>query len=77
MANRLSKNPKNKVLLLEAGGKNKSWKFSIPTAQIFTVGNSLYDWRYSTEPDETRNNRVEMWNAGKGLGGGSAINGML
>lgn len=77
LANRLSENPQNRVLLLEAGSANQSWQFVIPAAQIYTVDNPTFDWCYTTEPDSTRNNRVEKWAAGKGLGGGSAINGML
>jgi choline dehydrogenase len=77
LANRLSADANKRVLLLEAGRSNRSWQFAIPTAQVFTVNNPTYDWCYETEPDPTRHNRTEIWNAGKGLGGGSAINGMI
>lgn len=77
LANRLSANPQRKVLLLEAGSSNQSWQFAVPTGNKFTVDNPNFDWCYVTEPDPTRHNRTEKWNAGKGLGGGSAINGMI
>lgn len=77
LANRLSANPKNQILLLEAGGRNNSYLINIPTNQVAALEKDKYVWRYSVEPDETRQGITDMWPAGKGLGGGSAVNGML
>ncbi len=77
LANRLSANSQHKVLLLEAGGKNNSLLIKIPTAQGNALEKPQYTWQYQLEADETRHGKKEIWPTGKGLGGGSAINGML
>jgi choline dehydrogenase len=77
-ANRLSKNPSNKVLLLEAGGSDKSVFIQMPAATyIKGIGNPKFDWMYKTEPDPTLNGRTDVWPRGKVMGGSSSINGML
>ncbi|MFP6743771.1 MAG: GMC family oxidoreductase N-terminal domain-containing protein, partial [Alphaproteobacteria bacterium] len=78
LANRLSQSPGNRVLLLEAGGRDWSPVLKMPAAtDLYAIGNPPYDWRYMTEPDPTRNNRRDIWPRGKVLGGSSSINAMV
>lgn len=65
------------VILLEAGGDDRSPAVYVPAGSARLVGNGQYDWKYETEPDASRNGRVDNWPSGKVLGGGSSINGML
>jgi choline dehydrogenase len=78
LANRLSEDPANRVLLLEAGGKNDALLVRMPAG----VGNlikdkSVHNWGFWTEPEPHLNDRKLWWPRGKGLGGSSAINGMI
>lgn len=66
-----------KVLLIEAGKRERIPITRLPAALIHTVGNPRYDWCYKTEPDPTRDGLVEAWPRGKVPGGSSAINGMI
>ena len=77
IANRLSENPNNKVLLIEAGGKDNYPWIHIPVGYFKTMHNPKTDWCYNTEPDETMNNRSIRYPRGKTLGGSSSINGLL
>ena len=77
LANRLSENSQNKVLLIEAGGKDNYPWIHIPVGYFKTMHNPSVDWCYKTEPDETMNNRSIRYPRGKTLGGSSAINGLL
>lgn len=79
LANRLSENPANKVLLLEAGRSDYFWDIFIhmPSALAFPIGNPLYDWKYESEPEPYMNNRRIYHARGKVLGGSSSINGMI
>ena len=79
LANRLSENPANKVLLLEAGRSDYLWDIFIhmPSALAFPIGNPLYDWKYESEPEPYMNNRRIYHARGKVLGGSSSINGMI
>jgi choline dehydrogenase len=78
LANRLSADPRNRVLLLEAGGRDWSPVLKMPAAtDLYGIGNPKYDWRYMTEPDPTRENRRDLWPRGKVLGGSSSINAMV
>ncbi len=76
LANRLSEDPKVKVLLLEAGGPDKKQEIQIPAAfpKLFKTD---CDWAYQTEPQPQLNNRQIFWPRGKTLGGSSAINAMV
>ncbi len=77
LANRLSENPNNRVLLLEAG-QNDNWIwFHIPAGYLFAIGNKRADWCFQTTPQEGLNNRVIAYPRGRVLGGSSAINGMI
>jgi choline dehydrogenase len=77
LASRLSEDPRNTVLLLEAGARDTSPYIHIPAAIVKAIGNPRLDWMHLTEPDPSRGHRVDLWSAGKGLGGSSSINGML
>ena len=77
LANRLSADPSNRVLLLEAGGKDLSPWLHIPIGYFKTMHNPSFDWCYQTEPDEGIAGRRLQWPRGKVLGGSSALNGLL
>jgi choline dehydrogenase len=77
LANRLSEDRGVSVLLLEAGEPNKGFMHRMPTGSYKLMHNARTDWMFATEPDPSINGRVGMWNSGRGLGGGSAINGMV
>ena len=77
LANRLSENPANRVLLLEAGGSDFYHWVHIPVGYLYCIGNARTDWCYSTEPCDGLGGRSLMYPRGKLLGGCSSINGML
>jgi len=77
LANRLSQDPDNKVLLLEAGGKDNYHWINIPIGYLFCIGNPRTDWMMKTEPDAGLNGRSLVYPRGKVLGGCSSINGMI
>ena len=77
LANRLTNNSRNKVLLIEAGGKDNNPWIHIPVGYYKTMHNPKVDWCYKTEPDETMANRSIPYPRGKTLGGSSSINGLL
>lgn len=76
LANRLSKNPKNNVLLLEAGGKDSNPNIHIPAA-FNKLFRSKWDWNYDTVPQSHMNNRPMYQPRGKVLGGSSSMNAMI
>lgn len=75
LANRLSENPANKVLLLEAGGPDKKMEIQIPAA-YGNLHRTEVDWGFSTEPQKHVNNRRIYLPRGKALGGSSSTNAM-
>jgi choline dehydrogenase len=79
LANRLSADPANKVLVLEAGRRDFKWDVFIhmPAALAFPIGSRFYDWKYESEPEPFMNNRRIYHARGKVLGGSSSINGMI
>ena len=77
LANRLSQNPDNKVLILEAGSKDKYLRTKIPVGYLFSMGNPKTDWCYTTEKEIGLNGRSLNYPRGRVLGGSSAINGMI
>ncbi len=77
LANRLSEDGDNRVLLLEAGGWGNSPFIKIPAGEVKAIMSPKYNWAYKAEPDASRGGREDMWPAGKVLGGGSSINGMM
>ena len=77
LANRLSADPRNRVVLLEAGGTNRSIFVKVPAGLQKLAASPDYNWFRASEPDPSVDGRQLLWFAGKGLGGGSAINGMV
>jgi len=77
LANRLSENPANRVLLLEAGGRDTYPWIHIPIGYLYTMNNPKTDWCLTTEPCDGLNGRSLAYPRGKVLGGCSSINGMI
>src|SRR6476620_2118334 len=79
LANRLSADPSNSVLLLEAGRNDYKVDpfIHMPAALPIPIGNRLYDWKYESEPEPFMHNRRIYHARGKVLGGSSSINGMI
>ncbi len=77
LANRLSADPANRVLLIEAGGSDMNPWIHIPVGYFKTMHNPATDWCYVTEPDEGIASRRLQWPRGKVLGGSSSLNGLL
>ena len=77
LANRLSADGRNRVALLEAGGKDDWIWFHIPVGYLFAIGNPRADWMFRTEPDAGLNGRSLAYPRGKVIGGSSAINAMI
>lgn len=77
LANRLSKDPSRRVLLLEAGKPDTYPWIHIPVGYLYCIGNPRTDWLYQTEPDAGLNGRSLRYPRGKTLGGCSSINGMI
>lgn len=76
LASRLSKDPKNRVLMLEYGGGDKNPMIHIPKGFYFTLRGQRYAYHYPTRPVGPAG-QVEVWTRGKGLGGSTAVNGMM
>ena len=72
LANRLSEDSSNKVLLIEAGGKNKSIFINMPTALSYPMNMTKYNWGFSSQPELFLKNRILDCPRGKGLGGSSS-----
>jgi choline dehydrogenase len=79
LANRLSADPANKVLVLEAGRPDYPFDIFIhmPAALTFPIGSRFYDWKYRSEPEPHMGGRRIYHARGKVLGGSSSINGMI
>jgi choline dehydrogenase len=78
LANRLSADPKTRVLLLEAGGKDNSVLVRMPAgAGALLQAKGPYNWGFWTEPEANLDGRKLWWPRGKGWGGSSSINGMI
>jgi len=79
LANRLSADPGNSVLVLEAGRPDYPWDIFIhmPAAFAFPIGSRFYDWKYESEPEPYMGGRRVYHARGKVLGGSSSINGMI
>lgn len=77
LANRLSADPSNSVLLIEAGGNDRYPWLHVPIGYFKTIHNPKYDWCYKTDADPGIAGRQLEWPRGKVLGGSSAINGLL
>lgn len=77
VANRLSADPRKRVLILEAGGRDNWIWFHIPVGYLFAIGNPRSDWMFKTEPEAGLNGRALAYPRGKVIGGSSAINAMI
>ena len=77
LANRLSKNKKNTVCVLESGPKSNTWKVDMPSALLYTMHDPNYNWKYYSEPEPYLNNRRIFCPRGKMIGGCSSHNGMV
>jgi choline dehydrogenase-like flavoprotein len=76
-ANRLSADSRNKVLLLEAGGKDDYVWIHIPVGYLYCMGNPRIDWCFKTDAEEHVGNKRMNYPRGRVLGGSSSINGMI
>jgi choline dehydrogenase len=77
LANRLTEDGRNSVLLLEYGGSDRSLYVQMPAALSIPMGMPKYDWRYYTEPEPGLGGRRLHTPRGKVLGGSSSINGLV
>ena len=77
MASRLSENQSNRVLLLEAGGRDWSPLIHIPLLAGIAYFSRPINWGYDTEAEDELQNRSIHWPRGKVIGGSSSINGMM
>ena len=76
LANRLSANPANRVLLLEAGGRDWNPFIHMPAGLARLADNKRVNWNYTTEPEPNLEGRRLWWPRGKVQGGSSSINAM-
>ena len=77
LANRLSADPRHRVLLLEAGGRDNYLWIKVPVGYLYCIGNPRTDWCWSTQGEPGLNGRALRYPRGKVLGGCSSINGMI
>ena len=77
LANRLSADPRHRVLLIEAGGHDRLFWVHVPIGYLYTQGKPRTDWRLKTEPQAALGGRALNYPRGKLLGGSSSINGMI
>jgi len=77
LANRLSRNPDHKILLIEAGGRDDYLWIHIPVGYLYCIDNPRTDWLFRTEADPGLGGRALIYPRGKVLGGSSSINGMI
>ncbi|MCV6591857.1 MAG: choline dehydrogenase [Silicimonas sp.] len=76
LARRLGEDPKRRILVLEAGGSDRSWMIAMPSALSIPMNTKRFNWGMRTEPEPGLDGRVMNLPRGKGLGGSSSINGM-
>jgi len=77
LADRLSADGKNNVLVLEYGGSDRSIFIQMPSALAIPMNTKKYNWHYESEPEPALGGRRLHTPRGKGLGGSSSINGMV
>lgn len=77
LANRLTADPKCRVLLLEAGDEGKNFWVNVPAGFGKLLSGARFNWRFNTEQEPGTGNRRIVVPRGKGLGGSSLINGMI
>ena len=77
LGNRLSEDNKDKILLLENGGSDKSPLIQMPAALSYPMNMKKYDWGFTSDPEPNLNNRRLATPRGNVIGGSSSINGMV
>ncbi|KAK7505255.1 hypothetical protein BaRGS_00003417 [Batillaria attramentaria] len=77
LANRLSADTDNKVLLLEAGPEDNTWKIHMPAALMYNLCDEQYNWYYHSEPEPHMDSRVMYCPRGRVWGGSSSLNAMV
>lgn len=77
LANRLSADPRTRVLLLEAGGRDDYFWIHVPIGYLYCINNPRTDWCHKTDPEARLHGRTIDYARGKVLGGCSSINAML
>jgi choline dehydrogenase len=77
LAHRLSADGRHRVLLLEAGPRDRSIWIHLPIGYGKTMFHPVYNWGFQTDPEPTMNGRRIYWPRGRGLGGSSSINGLI
>jgi len=77
LANRLSADGRHRVLLLEAGPRDRSLWIHLPIGYGKTMFHPVYNWGFQTDPEPSMNGRRIYWPRGRGLGGSSSINGLI
>src|SRR5215213_7244649 len=77
LAARLSEDRSNRVLLLEAGPRDRGWKVHMPAALTYNLMSDRLNWFYHTEPQRHMDGRRLYWPRGRVLGGSSSLNAMV
>ena len=77
LANRLSRDPRSHVLIVEAGGRDNWIWFHIPVGYLYAIGNPRADWMFKTAPEPNLGDRSIAYPRGRVVGGCSAINAMI
>ena len=77
LANRLSADPANRVILIEAGGRDRNPLIHIPAGYVKLLDHPKLTWGFTAEPDPGVNNRAILYPRGRVVGGSSSINGMI
>ena len=77
LANRLTEDPNNRVVLLEAGGRDRNPLIHIPAGYLKLLDHPTITWGFHAEPDPGTNGRAILYPRGRVLGGSSSINGLI
>ncbi len=77
VANRLTADGRHQVLLLEAGGRDNTYKIHVPLMVAHLLNDPRWTWPYVTEPQPHLNGKPTKWVRGRVIGGSSSINGMI
>ncbi len=77
LADRLTRSGRDRLLLLEAGPRDRSLWIHLPIGYGKTMFHPVYNWGFQTDPEPTMNGRRIYWPRGRGLGGSSSINGLI
>src|SRR5438046_3105275 len=77
LANRLTEDPSTRVLLIEAGGRDRNALIHIPAGFFKMLDHDSLTWKFRAEPDPGTNGRAIVYTRGRVLGGSSSINGLI